>query len=275
MEVSERQLSDFEPRWVQVALISVAVGFLVLLLFVPLAAVFAYAFHEGWRVFLAALSDSETLHAAWLTFLAVGVAVPLNVCFGVAAAWLITRFEFRGKSLLITLIELPLAISPVVAGLLIVLMYGRSGLLGPLLMQLDIKVVFALPAILIATTFVTFPLVARELIPLMTMQGSDEEASGLTMGASGWQMFLYITLPKLRWGLIYGVILCAARAMGEFGAVSVVSGHIRGSTNTLPLHVEILYNEYQFAAAFSVASLLALSALIWLACKSVVGLRTR
>ncbi|WKZ56830.1 MAG: sulfate ABC transporter permease subunit CysW [Bdellovibrionota bacterium] len=264
-----------DPMWVRACLIGLATLFLAVLLFVPLAGVFLFAFSAGADVFLRAVSNAETLHAAWLTFLAVAVCIPLNVCFGVAAAWAITRFEFRGKALLVTLIEVPLAVSPVVAGLMVMLVYGHQGLLGPILAEYDVKVVFSLPSILIATTFVTFPLIARELIPLMRLQGGHEEAAALTLGASPWRMFFMVTLPKIRWGLLYGIILCAARAMGEFGAVSVVSGHIRGRTNTLPLHVEILYNEYQFAAAFAVASLLALSALVWLTLKSVLELRTQ
>jgi sulfate/thiosulfate transport system permease protein len=257
-------------RWL---LISAALGFLALFLLVPLAVVFGSALSEGFGVFFKAVSDAETLSAVSLTLLAAGIAVPLNLVFGVSAAWLISKYDFPGKSILVTLIDLPFSVSPVVAGLIFVLLFGARGWFGPTLSDWDIKVIFAVPGIAIATTFITFPLVAREVLAVMQSQGSDEEEAALTMGASGFQIFRRITLPKIKWGVIYGVILCNARAMGEFGAVSVVSGHIRGETNTLPLHVEILYGEYQFAAAFAVASLLALLALVTLVLKQWVEWR--
>lgn len=256
-----------EKPWVKWLLIASALSFLGLFLLVPLAVVFVSAFRDGVEVYLRALSDEETLSAIRLTLLAAGIAVPLNLVFGVAAAWLISKYRFWGRSALITLIDLPFSVSPVVAGLIFVLLFGARGWFGPLLQELDIKVIFAVPGIVIATTFITFPLIAREVLAVMQAQGSDEEEAALTLGASGWQIFRRITLPKIKWGVIYGVILCNARAMGEFGAVSVVSGHIRGETNTIPLHVEILYGEYQFAAAFAVASLLALTAIFTLVLK--------
>jgi sulfate transport system permease protein len=258
-------------RWL---LMTLAAAFLTLFLFVPLAAVFFEALRKGWSAYFAALAEPDALAAIKLTLIAAGIAVPLNVVFGVAAAWAIARFDFRGKSVLTTLIDLPFSVSPVIAGLLYVLLFGAQGWLGPWLKEHDVRVIFALPGIVLATIFVTVPFVARELIPLMEAQGAEEEEAAIVLGASGWQMFRRITLPNIKWGLLYGVILCNARAMGEFGAVSVVSGHIRGETNTMPLHVEILYNEYQFAAAFAVASLLALLALVTLALKSVVEWRT-
>ena len=263
----------FEPPWVRVALIGVALVFLTLFLFVPLAAVFAEAFKKGWQAYLAALTEPDAVSAIKLTLIAAGIAVPLNLVFGVAAAWAIAKFEFRGKSILLTLIDLPFSVSPVVAGLIYVLLFGAQGWFGPWLQAHDIKIIFAVPGIVLATVFVTFPFVARELIPLMQAQGTEEEEAALVLGASGWQTFWRVTLPNIKWGLLYGVILCNARAMGEFGAVSVVSGHIRGETNTMPLQVEILYNEYNFAAAFAVASLLALLALVTLALKSFVEWR--
>lgn len=256
-----------EKPWVTWLLILSALGFLALFLLVPLAVVFASAFRDGVEVYLRALSDDETLSAIRLTLLAAAIAVPLNLVFGVAAAWLISKYEFPGRSALITLIDLPFSVSPVVAGLIFVLLFGARGWFGPFLQEWDIKIIFAVPGIVIATTFITFPLIAREVLAVMQAQGSDEEEAALTLGASGWQIFRRITLPKIKWGVIYGVILCNARAMGEFGAVSVVSGHIRGETNTIPLHVEILYGEYQFAAAFAVASLLALTAIFTLVLK--------
>lgn len=259
-----------EVAWVRYALIAVTLLFLSLFLFVPLAAVFAEAFSKGADTYFAALSDPDALSAIKLTLVAAGIAVPLNLIFGVAAAWAIAKFEFKGKSLLITLIDLPFAVSPVIAGLIYVLMFGLQGWFGEWLSDHDFKVIFAIPGIVLATIFVTFPFVARELIPLMQAQGKEEEEAALVLGASGWQMFWRVTLPNIKWGLLYGVILCNARAMGEFGAVSVVSGHIRGLTNTMPLHVEILYNEYNYAAAFAVASLLALLALLTLALKTYV-----
>lgn len=259
-----------EPAWVRYLLIFTALSFLTLFLFVPLAAVFTEALRKGFGTYVTALLDPDALSAIKLTFIAAIIAVPLNLVFGVAAAWAIAKFEFKGKSILITLIDLPFAVSPVIAGLIYVLIFGLQGWFGSSLVDNDIKVIFALPGIVLATVFVTFPFVARELIPLMQAQGKDEEEAGLVLGASGWQILWRITLPNVKWGLLYGVILTNARAMGEFGAVSVVSGHIRGMTNTLPLHVEILYNEYNYAAAFAVASLLALLALVTLALKTFV-----
>jgi len=259
-------------RW---TLISVAVLFLALFIFLPLAIVFSQAFAKGVAVYWASLRTPDALAAIRLTLLAAAIAVPLNLVFGVAAAWAIGKFEFVGKSLLITLIDLPFSVSPVVSGLIYVLLFGLQGLLGPWLARHDLQIIFAVPGIVLATIFVTFPFVARELIPLLQAQGQDEEEAALALGASGWQTFFRVSLPNIKWGLLYGVILCNARAMGEFGAVSVVSGHIRGRTNTMPLHVEILYNEYQFAAAFAVASLLALLALATLVVKTLVEWRAR
>lgn len=259
-----------ETTWVRYILIGIMLLFLGLFLFMPLAAVFAEAFRKGAETYLAALVEPDALSAIKLTLIAAAIAVPLNLVFGVAAAWAIAKFEFKGKSLLITLIDLPFAVSPVIAGLIYVLMFGLQGWFGEWLSDHDLKIVFAIPGIVLATIFVTFPFVARELIPLMQAQGKEEEEAALVLGASGWQMFWRVTLPNIKWGLLYGVILCNARAMGEFGAVSVVSGHIRGLTNTMPLHVEILYNEYNYAAAFAVASLLALLALLTLALKTYV-----
>jgi sulfate transport system permease protein len=259
-------------RW---TLIGIALAFLVVFLVVPLAAVMFEALRKGLGAYVAALVEPDALAAIRLTLLAAAIAVPANLVFGIAAAWAIAKFDFRGKQLLVTLIDLPFSVSPVIAGLVYVLIFGAQGWLGPWLAAHDLKVIFAVPSIVLATIFVTFPFVARELIPLMQAQGRDEEEAALTLGASGWQTFWRVTLPNVKWGLAYGVILCNARAMGEFGAVSVVSGHIRGQTNTVPLHVEILYNEYQFAAAFAVASLLALLALVTLALKSVIEWRTR
>ena len=257
-----------EPFWVRMTLLIIAFAFLLGFLLLPLTVVFVQAFSKGWSVYIEALLEPNALLAARLTLLTALIAVPLNLVFGVAAAWSIAKFEFKGKSLLITLIDLPFSVSPVVSGLIYVLMFGLQGWLGPWLQAHDIKLIFAVPGIVLATLFVTFPFVARELIPLMQSQGTEEEEAALVLGASGWQIFWHVTLPNIRWGLLYGVILCNARAMGEFGAVSVVSGHIRGQTNTLPLHVEILYNEYNSAAAFAVASLLASLALVTLALKS-------
>ncbi|GAA3992558.1 sulfate ABC transporter permease subunit CysW [Comamonas faecalis] len=258
-----------EPRWVRWLLIALALTFVLLFLVLPLAAVFAEALRQGWAAYLAGLADPDALAAIRLTLITAAIAVPLNLVFGVAAAWCVAKFEFRGKSLLVTLIDLPFSISPVVAGLMYVLVFGANGWFGPWLAAHDLKVIFAVPGIVLATLFVTFPFVARELIPLMQAQGNDEELAATVLGASGWQTFWHVTLPNIKWGLLYGVILCNARAMGEFGAVSVVSGHIRGQTNTIPLHVEILYNEYQSVAAFAAASLLALLALVTLAIKTV------
>lgn len=262
-----------ERPWVRIVLIASALGFMVLFLVLPLAAVFAEALRKGWGAYWDALQEPDAWAAIRLTLLTAAIAVPLNLVFGVAAAWAIAKFEFRGKSFLTTLIDLPFSVSPVVAGLTYVLVFGAQGWFGPWLEARGIKIVFAVPGILLATTFVTLPLIARELIPLMQAQGNDEEQAAQVLGASGWQTFWHITLPNIKWGLLYGVILCNARAMGEFGAVSVVSGHIRGQTNTIPLHVEILYNEYQSVAAFAVASLLALLAVLTLALKSLIAWR--
>ncbi len=263
-----------EPRLVRWLLIAIAFVFLGFFLIVPLVLVFVKAFAGGWSTYLAALRDPIATAAIRLTLLVAAIAVPVNLVFGLAAAWAIAKFRFRGKNLLVTLIDLPFSVSPVVAGMIFVLLFGAQGLLGPWLSAHDVKIIFAVPGIVLATMFVTAPLVARELIPLMQSQGDDEEEAALTLGASGWQTFFRVSLPKVRWGLLYGVVLCNARAMGEFGAVSVVSGHIRGLTNTLPLHVEILYNEYQFAASFAAASLLTLLALVTLALKSLIEWRT-
>ncbi len=265
-----RARSTQEPAWVRWSLIGLALGFLALFLFVPLISVFYEALKKGTEVYIAAITDPDAVSAIQLTLTAAAIAVPLNLVFGVAAAWAIAKFEFRGKNLLITLIDLPFSVSPVVSGLIYVLIFGLQGWLGPWLAEHDIKIIFAVPGIVLATIFVTVPFIARELIPLMQAQGTEEEEAAVVLGANGWQTFFHVTLPNVKWGLLYGVILCNARAMGEFGAVSVVSGHIRGSTNTLPLHVEILYNEYNFAAAFAVASLLALLALVTLALKTIV-----
>ena len=264
-----------ERGWVRWTLIAVAVTFLGVFLFLPLAVVFSSALEKGFAVYLAALREPDAMAAIKLTLIAAGIAVPLNMVFGVAAAWAIGKFEFTGKSLLVTLIDLPFSVSPVVSGLVYVLIFGLQGLLGPWLAAHDIKIIFAVPGIVLATIFVTFPFVARELIPLVEAQGTEEEEAAITLGASGFQTFWRVTLPNIKWGLLYGVILCNARAMGEFGAVSVVSGHIRGRTNTMPLHIEILYNEYQFAPAFAVASLLALLALATLLAKTVVEWKAR
>jgi len=263
-----------EPRYVRVALIVVALGFLGLFLLLPLVVVFGEGLSKGWQAYVASIHEPMALKALGLTLLTAAIAVPLNIVFGVCAAWAIARFDFHGKQLLVSLIDLPFAISPVISGVIFVLLFGRQGVLGPWLSAHDIKIIFAVPGIVLATVFVTFPFVARELIPVFEATGQDEEEAARVMGASGWQIFRKITLPNVKWGLLYGVILCNARAMGEFGAVSVVSGHIRGLTNTLPLHVEILYNEYNFQASFAVASLLALLALITLVAKSVVEWRS-
>jgi sulfate transport system permease protein len=266
-----RKLS--EPRWVRYTLIGIALGFLALFLVMPLVIVFYEALAKGADVFVASLTEPDAAHAIKLTLTVAAIAVPLNLVFGLAAAWAITKFEFRGKQFLITLIDLPFSVSPVVAGLIYVLVFGRQGWFGPWLAEHDLKIIFAVPGMVLATVFVTFPFVARELIPLMQTQGTEEEQAALVLGANGWQIFWRVTLPNVKWALLYGVILCNARAMGEFGAVSVVSGHIRGQTNTIPLHVEILYNEYQFTASFAVASLLALLAIVTLVLKSIVEWR--
>ncbi|BCG47692.1 Sulfate transport system permease protein CysW [Citrifermentans bremense] len=260
--------STDEPAWVRYLLVTVALGFLALFLLLPLAAVFAQALEKGWQAYFEALKEPDTLSAIRLTLITAAFCVPLNLFFGIVASWAIAKFNFRGKSFLITLIDLPFSVSPVVSGLIYVLIFGLQGWLGPWLQDHNIKIIFAVPGIILATVFVTFPFVARELIPLMEAQGREEEEAALTLGASGLQTFFRVTFPNIRWGILYGVILCNARAMGEFGAVSVVSGHVRGSTNTIPLQVEILYNEYSYAAAFAVASLLALLALVTLAVKT-------
>lgn len=261
-----RATSDSLP--VKIVLIGITALFFALFLALPLVVVFEEAFSKGIGAFVKIFQDPYTIHSISLTLLVAVVAVPLNTIFGVTAAWCLTRYQFRGRSLLITLIDLPLWVSPVIGGLIYVLVFGAQGWLGPWLRENEIRIIFAMPGIILATTFVTFPFVARGLIPLMQAQGTKEEEAALTLGANGWQIFWRITLPKIKWGLLYGIILCNARAMGEFGAVSVVSGHIRGKTNTMPLHIEILYNEYQFAAAFSVATLLAVLALITLFLKT-------
>jgi sulfate transport system permease protein len=262
-----------EPAWVRRTLVGVALAFLTLFLFVPLVSVFAQALAKGVDVYWAALVDSDAVSALKLTLIAAGVSVPLNLVFGVAAAWAIAKFDFRGKSLLLTLIDLPFSVSPVIAGLIYMLVFGLQGWCGQWLRDHDLKIVFAVPGIVLATVFVTVPFIARELIPLMQAQGQEQEEAARVLGASGWQILWRVTLPNVKWALLYGVILCNARAMGEFGAVSVVSGHIRGRTNTLPLHIEILYNDYQFAAAFAVASLLAGLALVTLVLKYIVERR--
>lgn len=266
----ERNIATSESAWVKWSIIGITVSFFTLFLLMPLLAVFVEALRKGVGVYFASLVDADALHSIQLTLIAAAIAVPLNLVFGVAAAWAIAKFDFRGKQLLITLIDLPFSVSPVIVGLCYVLVFGANGWFGAWLIEHDLKVIFALPGIVLASIFVTFPFVARELIPLMQAQGREEEEAAIVLGANGWQTFWHVTLPNIKWGLLYGVILCNARAMGEFGAVSVVSGKIRGQTNTMPLHVEILYNEYQFAAAFAVASLLALLALVTLVIKTWV-----
>lgn len=275
--LSENRLSAVsrEPGWVKWLLISLALTFLSLFLFLPLVSVFFEALKRGWDVYLAAITEPDAVSAIKLTLIAAGISVPLNLVFGVAAAWAIAKFDFRGKSVLLTLIDLPFSVSPVIAGLIYVLVFGLQGWFGAWLIENDMKVIFAVPGIVLATIFITFPFIARELIPLMQAQGQEQEEAAVVLGASGWQMFWKVTLPNVKWALLYGVILCNARAMGEFGAVSVVSGHIRGMTNTMPLHIEILYNEYQFAAAFAVASLLAVLALVTLVLKYIVERRVQ
>lgn len=265
-----RQSSTSEPVWVKATLTLIAVVFVALFLVLPLVSVFYEALHKGLPTYLHAIKDSDTLSAVKLTFITAAFAVPLNVLFGVAAAWAITKFEFRGKNLLITLIDLPFAVSPVIAGLVFVLLFGREGLFGPWLTAHDVKIIFAVPGIILATVFVTVPFVARELIPTMEAQGTDEEQAAIVLGASGWQTFTRVTLPNIRWGLLFGIILCNARAMGEFGAVSVVSGHIAGLTSTVPLQVETLYDDYDFTGAFALATLLALLAIVTLIAKNIV-----
>jgi len=264
-----------ERRVTRLVLIGTALAFLVLFLLLPLVAVFVKAFEKGASAYAAALTDPVAMEAIKLTLLVAAIVVPINVVFGVAAAWAIAKFEFPGRQMLVTLIDAPFAVSPVVSGMVFVLLFGAHGVIGPWLIAHDVKIIFAFPGIVLATLFVTSPFVARELLPLMESQGNDEEEAALTLGASGWRMFLHVSLPKIRWGLLFGVVLCNARAMGEFGAVSVVSGHIQGLTNTVPLHVEILYNDYQFSAAFAVASLLSIVALLTLAIKALVERRVR
>ena len=271
--VRRAEAGTTEAAWVRYTLIGISLVFLFLFLVLPLAAVFAEALRKGFDAYWEALKEPDAWSAIRLTLITALIAVPLNLVFGVSAAWCIAKYEFKGKSVLTTLVDLPFSVSPVVAGLVYVLMFGAQGWFGPWLQEHDVKVIFAVPGIVLATIFVTFPFIARELIPLMQAQGNEEEQAAIVLGATGWQTFWYVTLPNIKWGLIYGVILCNARAMGEFGAVSVVSGHIRGQTNTMPLHVEILYNEYQSVAAFAVASLLALLALVTLVIKSVAEWR--
>jgi sulfate transport system permease protein len=265
-----RQRVLHEPKWIKIGLISIAIGFIFLFLCLPLVIIAKEAFAKGWNAYQIALIQPEALSAIRLTLLTSLATVPLNTFFGIMAAWAITRFEFKGKSLLITLIDLPFSVSPVVSGLIFVLLFGAQGWLGDWLAENDIKIIFAIPGIILATLFITFPFVARELIPLMLEMGSEEEEAALSLGASGWRTFFWVTLPNIKWALLYGVLLCNARAMGEFGAVSVVSGHIRGLTNTLPLHVEVCYNEYDFIGAFASASILASLALITLILKTAL-----
>ncbi|CAM4143877.1 sulfate ABC transporter permease subunit CysW [Bordetella tumbae] len=272
--VTDRPNHLTEPRWVRGLLLGVALAFLTLFLLLPLVTVFVEAFKKGWALYLAAITEPDAWSAIQLTLWVAAISLVVNLVFGVAAAWAIAKFEFRGKQLLITLIDLPFSVSPVVAGLVFVVLFGSQSWMWPFLEDHNLKIVYAVPGVVLATLFVTFPFIARELIPLMQAQGSEEEQAALTLGASGWQIFWRVTLPNIKWGLLYGAILCNARAMGEFGAVSVVSGHIRGMTNTLTLHVEILYGEYQFAASFAVASLLALLALVTLVIKNVVEWRS-
>jgi sulfate transport system permease protein len=260
-----------DPAWARMLILSAALGFLGLFVLLPLAAVFTEALREGLRVYLAAVTDPEARSAIRLTLIVAAIVVPLNVTFGLAAAWAITRFEFCGKNFLSALIDLPFAVSPVISGMIFVLLFGAQGWFGGWLSHHHVRIIFAVPGIVMATTFVTFPFVARELIPLMEAIGIEEELAALTLGASGWQIFLRVTLPNIKWGLLYGIVICNARAMGDFGAVSVVSGHIRGLTNTMPLYVEILYNDYNFAAAFAVASLLTLLAIATLVAKRLLG----
>lgn len=259
-----------ESPWIKWTLITISLLFLSLFLFLPLVSIFITALSQGWATYIASITEPDALSAIKLTLIVALIVVPLNAIFGIAAAWAITKFSFKGKNFLITLIDLPFAISPVIAGLVFILLFGAQGLLGDWLFQHDIKIVFALPGIVLATLFVTFPFIARELIPLMQMQGITEEEASISLGASGLKTFFRVTLPNIKWGLLYGLILCNARAMGEFGAVSVVSGHIRGMTNTMPLHIEILYNEYQFTAAFAVASLMSILAIITIIIKNII-----
>lgn len=269
----ETNVATRDKPWVKYTVLTIGLSFFALFLLMPLIAVFAEGLRKGWQAYFSALVEPDAVSAIKLTLLAAAISVPLNLVFGIAAAWAIAKFDFPGKHILITFIDLPFSVSPVVAGLVYVLIFGAHGWFGSWLADHDIRIIFAVPGIVLATIFVTFPFIARELIPLMQAQGRDEEEAAVTLGASGWQTFWRVTLPNIKWALLYGVILCNARAMGEFGAVSVVSGHIRGETNTMPLHVEILYNEYQFAAAFAVASLLALLALVTLSVKTYIEWR--
>lgn len=274
--VSQAPHADFRPkhlnesRGVRIALITIALLFVGLVVVLPMLTVIFQAFKKGWDAYAEAISDPDAISALRLTLTVAVVAVPLNTLFGASAAWAITKFNFRGKNLLITLIDLPFAVSPVISGLVYILLFGAQGLIGPWLMDHDYKIVFATPGIILATMFVTFPFVARELIPLMETQGVQDEEAAVSLGAKGWRVFFKVTLPNIKWGLLYGIILCNARAMGEFGAVSVVSGHIRGETNTLPLHIEILYNEYQYTASFAVASMLMALAIVTLIVKGII-----
>lgn len=264
-----------EPRWLRYTLISVALAFLALMLLVPLASVFYYALEKGWQLYVSALTDPEALHALKLTLIIAAIVVPINAVLGVAIAWLLTHFDFRGKQFFTTLLDLPFSVSPVVAGLMFVLLFGANSAMGGWLENHNIQIIFALPGMVLATLFVTFPFVARELIPLMQSQGDSEEQAALILGANAWQMFWHITLPNIKWAVLYGIILTNARAMGEFGAVSMVSGHIRGQTNTLPLQVEILYNEYNFVGAFALSSLLAVLALLTLIIQNILDWRQK
>ncbi|TAG80199.1 MAG: sulfate ABC transporter permease subunit CysW [Burkholderiales bacterium] len=273
--IFETRAATSEPAWAKWSLIAISIAFFSLFLLLPLVVVFVEAFAKGWSLYKDAVTEADALSAIKLTLIAAAISVPLNLVFGVAAAWAIAKFEFRGKQILLTLIDLPFSVSPVIAGLIYVLLFGAHGWFGPWLKEHDLKIIFAVPGIVLATMFVTVPFVARELIPLMQAQGREEEEAAVVLGASGWRVFWSVTLPNVKWALLYGVILTNARAMGEFGAVSVVSGHIRGQTNTLPLHIEILYNEYQFTAAFAVASLLAMLALVTLGAKSLIEWRQK
>lgn len=272
IEANQRKVYNVteEPRIVRIALTVVSLLFLAVFLVLPLVSIFITAFQKGWETYIASITHPDALAAIKLTLLVTVIVVPLNTIFGIAAAWCITKFSFKGKNLLMTLIDLPFAISPVIAGLTFILLFGAQGLFGEWLLMHDIKIVFALPGIILATLFVTLPFVARELIPLMQTQGTTDEEASISLGASGFKTFIYVTLPNIKWGLLYGMILCNARAIGEFGAVSVVSGHIRGMTNTMPLHIEILYNEYQFAAAFAVASLMSILAIVTIIIKNII-----
>jgi sulfate transport system permease protein len=276
---TNKQIGQFkkatqEPKYIQWILISIVLIFLSLFLVIPLTAIFVKAFEKGVDAYFAAIAHPDSVAAIKLTLLVALITVPLNALFGIIAAWTITKYNFKGKNFLLTLMDLPFSVSPVIAGLIFVLMFGLHGLLGPLVQAFDIKIIFAVPGIVLASLFITFPFISRELIPLMENQGTSEEEASLTLGAGGFKTFWYITLPNIKWGLLYGIILCMARTIGEFGAVSVVSGHIRGLTNTMPLHVEILYNEYQFSAAFAVASLMSIFAIITLVIKSFIEWKT-